>query len=64
MQQFRPKKMDIFKEENIVFDDEALIQDNKEDDAMMSDQETDIKAIQYRKRFEEALIQIEDQEDV
>ena len=57
--EFRPKRLDIFKDENIVFG-----QDDAEGEAVGEVTEKQLKIDQYRKRFEEALIRIEDQEDV
>ena len=61
---FRPKRRELFKEENIVFHtnthnigEEALV-------AEQPDFERQRELEQYRKRFEEALVRIEDKEDV
>lgn len=62
--QFKPKRIDIMKDENIVFDDGDAILNRDEQDQSENDEERRVQAEQYRKRFEEALIRIEDQEDV
>lgn len=64
--QFKPKRIDILKDENIVFDDDRDhgFFNRGEQDQSDNDEEKRMKAEQYRKRFEEALIRIEDQEDV
>lgn len=69
---FRPKRRDLIKEDNIVFHtnthnlgDELVITrqggDNL-DSVMDYDKQKELE--QYRKRFEEALVRIEDKEDV
>ena len=59
--QFQPKRFDVFKDENIIFEDaiggDLALEDEQE-------LEREAKVEQYRRRFEEALIRIEDQEDV
>jgi hypothetical protein len=59
----RPKKRDIIKEENIIFHTGAVIggEDN-EDNELDIEKQREIE--QYRRRFEEALVKIEDKEDV
>lgn len=69
---FRPKRRDLLKEDNIVFhtnsrDDDLIItkpalMDNE--NPTMMDYERQKELEQYRKRFEEALVRIEDKEDV
>jgi hypothetical protein len=63
-------KKSIFKEENIVFHDLQGQDFNKSDDKRkgeegeVDDQQRQMELEAYRRRFEEAMIRIEDQEDV
>ena len=57
---FRPKRRDLLKEENIFFHTNALALGTEQADDTERQHELD----QYRKRFEEALVRIEDKEDV
>ena len=57
---FRPKRRDLLKEENIFFHINALALGTEQADDTERQHELD----QYRKRFEEALVRIEDKEDV
>jgi len=60
---FKPKKLDIMKEENIVFHSGGEIGgDLNEDNELNIEKQREIE--QYRRRFEEALVRIEDQDDV
>lgn len=60
---FKPKKLDIMKEENIVFHSGGEIGgDMNEDNELNIEKQREIE--QYRRRFEEALVRIEDQDDV
>ena len=70
---FKPKKRDLLKEENIVFHtnshnlgEELIITSNNQGNAENNviDFEKQRELELYRKRFEEALVRIEDREDV
>jgi hypothetical protein len=67
---FKPKRRDLMKEENIVFhtnthnigEEMVITRDNQGDSVLDYDKQKELE--QYRKRFEEALVRIEDKEDV
>lgn len=68
---FKPKRRDLMKEENIVFHtnthnigEEIVISRDQGADGGVMDYEKQKELEQYRKRFEEALVRIEDKEDV
>ena len=67
---FRPQRRDLMKEENMVFHttshnigEEHLTNGNQAGEAIL-DFEKQKELDLYRKRFEEALVRIEDKEDV
>lgn len=59
---FKPKKVDIIKEENIVFHGTNYIMDEETNNETDLERQKELDT--YRKKFEEALVRIEDQEDV
>ncbi len=72
---FKPKRRNLLQEDNIVFHtnshnlSEDMMKDNKALDleqsgALILDMEKQKELESYRKRFEEALVRIEDKEDV
>lgn len=69
---FRPKRRDLLKEDNIVFhtnsrDDDLIMTKSgqmENENPSVLDFERQKELEQYRKRFEEALVRIEDKEDV
>ena len=65
---FRPKRRDLMKEENFVFHTNTSVIGTADDHLgevpVELDYEKQREIEQYRKRFEEALVRIEDKEDV
>ncbi len=64
---FKVKRRDLMKEENIVFHSNGHnlgIEDVKMAEDQVIDYERQKELDQYRKRFEDALVRIEDKEDV
>lgn len=60
----RPKKRNLMQEENIVFHHVTSAGDTLQEKEREEDGERVRELDVYRRRFEEAMIQIEDQEDI
>ena len=62
---FRPKKRDLLRDENIVFHTNTHNLGEEQANGIEIDYEKQHREMEiYRKRFEEALVRIEDKEDV